>query len=180
MGKTAPLPQRDRMMVPHFIEQGDYKNGTSNHWPRSSKARVSRSRFRQCRQYAAEQEIVPKDVLPFFGVLSPCVVGIEACSSGHYWAREIRKLGHDVRLIPPSYVKLYVRRGAKNDAADAVAICEAVSRHGMRFVAIKSEQDQAFLMLHRVRGLLVRQRTMVACVSGGVRSDHPARAAPYR
>lgn len=68
-----------------------------------------------------------------------------------------------MRLIPPSYVKPYVRRGAKNDAADAAAICEAVSRPGMRFVPIKSEQDQAFLMLHRARGLLVRQRTMVAC-----------------
>ncbi|RWN96160.1 MAG: transposase [Mesorhizobium sp.] len=74
-----------------------------------------------------------------------------------------QKLGHDVRLIPPSYVKPYVRRGAKNDAADAAAICEAVSRPGMGFVPIKSEQDQAFLMLHRARDLLVRQRTMVAC-----------------
>ncbi|WP_368509039.1 IS110 family transposase [Bradyrhizobium lupini] len=80
-----------------------------------------------------------------------------------YWAREIQRFGHDVRLIPPAYVKPYVRRGAKNDAADAAAICEAVSRPNMRFVPIKSVENQGFLMVHRARGLLVGQRTMTAC-----------------
>ena len=81
-------------------------------------------------------------VLAFFGKLPPCLVGIEACARAHYWAREIAKLGHDVRLIAPAYAKAYVRRN-KNDAADAEAICEAVSRPSMRFVAIKTETQQA-------------------------------------
>ena len=83
--------------------------------------------------------------------------------TAHNWARQLQGFGHDVRLIPPGYVKPYVRRGAKNDASDAAAICEAVTRPNMRFVPIKSREDQAFLMLHRARGLLVRQRTMAAC-----------------
>ena len=99
----------------------------------------------------------------FFSSLASCLVGIEACATAHHWAREIRQFGHDVRLIPPAYVKPYVRRGAKNDAADAAAICEAVTRPNMRFVPIKSVENQGFLMLHRARGLLVRQRTMTAC-----------------
>ncbi len=86
-----------------------------------------------------------------FSSLSPCLVGIEACATAHYWAREIQRFGHDVRLIPPAYVKPYVRRGAKNDAADAAAICEAVSRPNMRFVPIKSVENQGFLMLHRAQ-----------------------------
>jgi len=100
------------------------------------------------------------EVLSFFEDLPPCLVGIEACSTAHYWAREIRSLGHEVRLLPPSYVKPYVKRG-KTDAVDAEAICEAVTRPTMRFVPIKSAEQQAVLMLHRTRDLLVRQRTML-------------------
>jgi transposase len=92
--------------------------------------------------------------------IAPCLIGMEACGSAHYWARELRAMGHDVRLMPPSYVKAYVKRG-KNDAVDAAAACEAVSRPNMRFVAIKSEQQQAMLMVHKTRDLLVKQRTML-------------------
>ena len=95
----------------------------------------------------------------FFTAIAPCLVGMEACGSAHYWARELRALGHQVRLMPPSYVKAYVKRG-KNDAVDAAAACEAVSRPSMRFVAIKSEAQQATLMAHKGRDLLVKQRTM--------------------
>ncbi|WP_264214370.1 IS110 family transposase [Leisingera thetidis] len=92
--------------------------------------------------------------------LSPCLIGMEACATGHHWGREISALGHDVRLVPPAYVKPYVKR-QKNDMADAEAICEAVNRPNMHFVAIKSTDQQAVLMLHRARDLLVRQRTML-------------------
>ena len=85
---------------------------------------------------------------------------MEACSSAHYWGRELTKLGHDVRLIPPIYVKPYVKRG-KSDAIDAEAICEAVTRPTMRFVAIKTVEQQSLLSLHRARDLLVRQRTQL-------------------
>jgi transposase len=100
-------------------------------------------------------------VLEFFGALSPCLVGIEACPSAHHWGRELAALGHTVRLMPPSYVKAYLKR-SKNDANDAAAICEAVTRPSMRFVPTKSEQQQSGLMLHRSRQLLVRQRTMLS------------------
>ena len=99
-----------------------------------------------------------KDVLSFFGSLPPCIIGLEACGSAHHWARELVKLGHDARLMPPNYVKAYVRR-QKNDAADAAAICEAVTRPSMRFVPIRSVSNQAILMFHKVRELLVSQRT---------------------
>jgi transposase len=99
-------------------------------------------------------------VLAFFAGLKPCLVGMEACATAHFWARQLRQLGHDVRLMPAQYVKAYLRRG-KNDAADAAAICEAVTRPSMRFVPIKSEDQQAALMLHRARDLLVRQRTQL-------------------
>lgn len=100
------------------------------------------------------------EVLKFFKELAPCLVGIEACGTSHFWAREIGALGHEVRLVPASYVKPYVKRG-KTDAADAEAICEAVTRPTMRFVPVKSAEQQAVLMLHRTRELLVRQRTML-------------------
>lgn len=101
-----------------------------------------------------------KEVLSFFAELPPCLVGMEACATAHYWGRELIKLGHTVKLMPPAYVKPYVKRG-KTDAADAEAITEAVTRPTMRFVAVKSMDQQAILMLHRVRDLLVRQRTML-------------------
>ncbi len=103
------------------------------------------------------------EMIRFFRNAKPCLVGMEACATAHYWARELMRLGHEVRLIPPSYVKPFVRHGAKNDAADAAAICEALRLPHMRFVPVKSEPNQAFLMLHRARGLLVRQRTMTVC-----------------
>jgi transposase len=99
-----------------------------------------------------------RQVLAFFGRLSPCLIGMEACATSHHWARELTKLGHKVRLMPPRYVKPYVKRN-KNDAADAEAICEAVTRPTMRFVPIKTCEQQSVLMLHRTRQLFVRQRT---------------------
>jgi transposase len=98
-------------------------------------------------------------VLEFFAAQSHCLVGIEACATAHHWAREIAALGHDVRLLPPQYVKPYVKRH-KNDAADAEAICEAVTRPTMRFVPLKTMEQQSTLMLHRARELLVRQQNM--------------------
>src|SRR3954470_7732130 len=100
------------------------------------------------------------ELLRFFERLPPCLVGMEACGTAHHWARELTKLGHTVRLMPPAYVKAYVKRG-KTDAADAEAIAEAVTRPTMRFVAVKTTEQQAVLMLHKVRDLLVRQRTML-------------------
>ena len=99
-------------------------------------------------------------VLDFLRGLEPCLIGMEACATSHYWAREIAAFDHEVRLIPPAYVKPYVKR-QKNDAADAEAICEAVSRPNMRFVPIKSAEQQSVLVLHRTRDLLMRQRTMI-------------------
>ena len=100
-------------------------------------------------------------MLEFFGELPRCLVGIEACPSAHHWGRELQALGHTVRLIPPNYVKAYLKR-SKNDANDAAAICEAVTRPSMRFVPIKTKEQQTALMLHRTRQLLVRQRTMLS------------------
>jgi transposase len=100
-------------------------------------------------------------VLVLFADLPPCLIGIEACPSAHHWGRELESLGHTVRLMPPSYVKAYLKR-SKNDANDAEAICEAVTRPSMRFVALKTKEQQAALMLHRTRQLLVRQRTMLS------------------
>ena len=99
-------------------------------------------------------------VLAFFQKLPPCLIGIEACASSHYWSRELQALGHEVRLMPPAYVKPYVKR-QKNDATDAEAICEAVSRPNMRFVATKTPEQQSCLMLHRTRHLFIRQQTAV-------------------
>jgi len=99
-------------------------------------------------------------IFEFFADLPPCLVGMEACATAHHWARELKKLGHATRLMPPTYVKAYVKRG-KNDAADAAAICEAVTRPSMRFVPVKSVEQQSALMLHRTRDLLIRQRTQL-------------------
>src|SRR5207249_733714 len=99
-------------------------------------------------------------VAAFFQKLPPCLVGIEACASSHHWSRELKALGHTVRLMPPAYVKPYVKR-QKNDAADAEAICEAVTRANMRFVETKTPEQQSCLMLHRTRHLFIRQQTAV-------------------
>jgi transposase len=99
-------------------------------------------------------------VLAFFEEMSPCLIGMEACATAHYWARELTKLGHEVRLMPAKDVKAYVKRN-KNDAADAEAICEAVRRPTMRFVRVKSAEQQGHLMQHRTRDLLMRQRTQL-------------------
>jgi transposase len=99
-------------------------------------------------------------VLAFFEKLEPCLIGIEACASAHHWSRQLQGLGHTVRLMPPSYVKPYVKR-QKNDATDAEAICEAVTRPNMRFVPTKSAEQQSGLVLHRTRHLLMRQQTSV-------------------
>jgi transposase len=114
----------------------------------------------------AEEKVVVRrqlrrgQVLQFFEELSPCLVGLEACATSHYWARELSRLGHEVRLMPAKDVKAYVKRN-KNDAADAEAICEAVRRPTMRFVQVKSAEQQAHLMQHRARDLLMQQRTQL-------------------
>jgi len=101
-----------------------------------------------------------RQVIPFFSKLPPSLIGVEACGTSHFWAREIAALGHEVKLMPPAYVRPYVKRG-KTDAADAAAICEAVGRPTMRFVAIKSAEQQSVVALHRTRDLLVGQRTQL-------------------
>ena len=106
-------------------------------------------------------------MLGFFASLSPCFIGMEACGSAHYWARELQALGHEVRLIPPQYVKPFVKTN-KNDACDAEAICEALLRPTMRFAPIKSAEQQSVLMLHRARELLVRQKTMLINALRGI------------
>ena len=100
----------------------------------------------------------------------PCLIGMEACGTSHHWARELVALGHEVRLMPPAYVKPYVKRG-KTDAGDAEAICEAVTRPTMRFVPIKSVEQQAALALHRTRDLLVRQRTQLVNMIRGLLAE---------
>ena len=100
-------------------------------------------------------------VVPFFAKLPRCLVGLEACGTAHHWARELMRLGHDVRLMPPSYVKPYVKR-QKNDMADAEAICEAVTRPTMRFVPVKSPEQQSVMVLHRTRSILIRQRIQIS------------------
>jgi len=109
-------------------------------------------------EVVVRRQLKRRQVLPFFTKLHPCLIGVEACSASHHWSRELSALGHTVRLIPPRYVKPYVK-SQKNDATDAEAICEAVTRPNMRFVAAKSREQQAVLMLHRTRHLLIRQRT---------------------
>ena len=106
----------------------------------------------------------------FFAKLRACLVGMEACGTSHYWARELIKLGHDVRLMPPAYVKPYVKRG-KTDAADAEAVCEAVTRPTMRFVPVKSPEQQAALSMHRTRDLLVKQRMQLINMIRGLLAE---------
>src|SRR5258705_1280642 len=110
------------------------------------------------------------EVLKFFGILSPCLVGMEACASAHHWARELVARGHEVRLMPPAYVKPYVKRG-KTDANDAEAICESVTRPTMRFVPVKTPDQQAALALHRTRDLLVKQRTQLVNMIRGLLAE---------
>ena len=111
-------------------------------------------------QVAIRRQLKRRYVLAFFEKLPPCLIGIEACASSHHWSRELKALGHTVRLMPPAYVKPYVKR-QKNDAADAEAICEAVTRANMRFVETKTPEQQSCLMLHRTRHLFIRQQTAV-------------------
>src|SRR4051794_6144768 len=141
-----------------------------------SDRRVSATRFVYCEQtiksvfqvhgvaadgtVAVRRRLRRRDVPGFLAGLPPCLVGIEASRSAHYWGRELAALGHTVKLMPPSYVKPYVKRN-KNDAADAEAICEAVARPTMRFVPVKSREQQAAILLHRARDLLIRQRTQL-------------------
>ena len=111
-------------------------------------------------QVVIRRQLKRRYVLAFFQKLPACLVGIEACASSHHWSRELKALGHTVRLMPPAYVKPYVKR-QKNDAADAEAICEAVTRANMRFVATKTHEQQSCLTLHRTRHLFIRQQTAV-------------------
>ena len=112
-------------------------------------------------QVIVQKQLPRSEVLVWFSKEEPCLVGMEACATSHYWAQEISKLGHDVKLIPPAYVKPYVRR-QKNDRADAAAICEAVSRPSMRFVEVKTKDQQAIQVLHRTRELLIQQTTQTS------------------
>jgi transposase len=111
-------------------------------------------------QVVVRRQLKRRYVLAFFQKLPPCLVGIEACASAHHWSRELQALGHTAKLMPPAYVKPYVKR-QKNDATDAEAICEAVSRPNMRFVETKTAEQQSCLMLHRTRHLFIRQQTAV-------------------
>lgn len=126
---------------------------------------IAKSVFQEHGVDAAGQVVIRRQlkrrlVLPFFEKLSPCLVGIEACASSHYWSRELQALGHTVRLMPPAYVKPYVKQ-QKNDTTDGEAICEAVTRRNMRFVPTKTVHQQSCLMLHRARHLFFRQQTAV-------------------
>lgn len=121
-------------------------------------------------EVAFNQALRRAQMLAFFKALAPCLIGMEACGSSHYWGRQLTKLGHDVRLIPANYVKPYVKRG-KSDATDAEAICEAVTRPTMRFVTIKLEEQQGVLFLHRARDLIVRQRTQLSNMLRGLLAE---------
>ena len=121
-------------------------------------------------QVVVRKSLRRAQMLPFFAKLPSCLVGIEACGTSHHWARELIKLGHEVRLMPPAYVKPYVKRG-KSDAADAEAVCEAVTRPTMRFVPVKSPEQQAALSMHRTRDLLVKQRTQIVNMIRGLLAE---------
>jgi len=116
------------------------------------------------------RELRRRQLLPFMTQLQPCLVGMEACGGAHHWAREMAKLGHEVRLMSPQFVRPYVKSN-KNDARDAEAICEAVGRPSMRFVAIKSQAQQDMMALHRVRSLLIRERTALMNEMGGLLAE---------
>src|SRR5258708_20565572 len=118
-----------------------------------------------------ERELRRRQLLPFVAQLRPCLMGMEACGGAHYWAREIAKRGHEVRLMSPRFVRPYVKSN-KNDARDAEAICEAVGRPSMRFVAVKSQAQQDMLALHRVRSLLVRERTALMNQMRGLLAEY--------
>src|ERR687898_1426341 len=137
---------------------GDVHNAGYHHRPRHREECVSGAWRRSARRGGAEERPSRGQVLAFFANLSRCVIGLEACGGAHYWARELAKLGHEVRLMPPQYVRPYVKTN-KHDAADAEACCEAVQRPGMRFVPVKNEQQQSLLMLHRIRDRLIAERT---------------------
>ena len=111
-------------------------------------------------QVVVRRQLKRRYVLAFFQKLPPCLIGIEACASSHHWSRELQALGHTVRLMPPAYVKPYVKR-QKNDVTDAEAICEAVTRANMRFVQTKTPEQQSGLVLHRTRHQFIRQQTAV-------------------
>src|ERR1700755_2099259 len=156
---TAPPPARKCHAC------GCRKDPTIRRSKHASGLDIAKSVFRIHGVDAAGNVIVRRQlkrryVLPFFQKLPPCLVGIEACASSHHWSRELQALGHTVRLMPPAYVKPYVKRH-KNDAADAEAICEAVTRANMRFVATKTPEQQSCLMLHRTRHLFIRQQTAI-------------------
>src|SRR6476646_4229263 len=121
-------------------------------------------------QVVVRKSLRRSQMLPFFAKLPSSLVGMEACGTSHYWARELIKLGHEVRLMPPAYVKPYVKRG-KTDAADAEAVCEAVTRPTMRFVPVKSPEQQAALSMHRTRDLLVKQRTQLINMLRGLLAE---------
>ena len=107
------------------------------------------------------QKLARARLLPFFAKFQPCLIGIEACGTSHHWARELRRIGHEPRLMPPSYVKAYLKR-QKNDMVDAEAICEPVTRPTMRFVPVKSPEQQGVTVLHRTRLVMTRQRTQLS------------------
>jgi transposase len=127
-------------------------------------------------QILVRKSLRRSQMLPFFAKLPPCLVGMEACGTSLYWARELIKLGHEVRLMPPTYVKPYVKRG-KTDAADAEAVCEAVMRPTMRFVPVKSPEQQAALSMHRTRDLLLKQRTQLVNMIRGLLAEFGKREA---
>jgi transposase len=118
-----------------------------------------------------QRQLRRRQLLPFLAQVPSCLVGMEACGGAHYWAREIVKLGHEVRLISPHFVRPYVK-SSKNDARDAEAICEAVARPSMRFVAVKNQVQQDMLALHRVRALLIRERTALMNQMRGLLAEY--------
>jgi transposase len=118
-----------------------------------------------------QRQLRCRQLLPFVAQLQPCVVAMEACGGAHYWAREIAKRGHEIRLMSPRFVRPYVKSN-KNDARDAEAICEAVGRPSMRFVAVKSQAQQDMLALHRVRSLLIRERTALMNQMRGLLAEY--------